>query len=337
MKKLLLTLLLTTLAAGARSPWTWEVDFDTRFDNREYNSNFAESETLFGTKLAAMAGYYFEGGHGLLGGLDVWHDMGARLRNQPATEYMLWYNYSGRKFAAWAGAFPRANMWFFPQEFIAREHYFDDPVIEGVMLRYFGRRGEIWFVGDWFGKKTATDREQFMLYSNGVLHPLRERREWRVGYYAVLQHFASSEMAEGVVDNVTAKPYIGYQDRHLGVSAGWVQSVQRDRANENKMLTPGGFRADASVTWCGFGIYDFVYLGDDLMPLWSRYGTDLYHGDPFFRTTHGVYNRLEFSWSPRLGRATSLKIASRHHFDGKKWSWQQLATLSIRLNKATLQ
>ncbi len=351
MKKSIVILLLALSIGGAQAQdflrrIAWDAEFTTRFDNREYRSDFSDSKTYFGYKFMPVAGLYTKSGrNALFTGADMTRDMGMRGISQPDPEFMLWYLYKSEKLTAHVGVFPRKYMSSYPREFFSGTNSFYDGVMEGMLLEYRGWRWNIEFAGDWYSKKTETQREQFMLYSSGNWKPLLAVHDFSVGYYATLQHFSESETEEGVVDNALVKPWVNYNQRirrvNMDVSVAWLQSFQRDRLNDDNWATPGGFWADLGFNLGlrrhTFGVSNAIYLGDDIMPYWNRYGKVLYFGETFFRTTHGVYNRLEVSWSPRISNYVSLKIGSVHHYDGDTWNWQQTATLKININRQTLK
>lgn len=321
----------------------WSVGFDTGFDNRESNSEYLDSETIIGYKFTPIAGFSIGGGHRLVAGVDIIQDFGVSIKNQRRPEWMMWYDYHGEKLTVFAGSFSRTNMYIYPREFYDWSSLFFDPVMDGLLVRYNGGRWNVELAGDWFSKKSETEREQFMLYSHGTWRPSLALRRLSVGYYATMQHFSESFSEEGVVDNLLLKPWVGYNGRirgtmvTWGASAAWLQAMQRDRLHENEWDAPGGFWADLGFRWRSLGILNAVYLGDDLMPYWGRYGSELYKGDQFFRTTNGVYNRLEAYWQPRIGKAVSLKVSTIHHYDGDSWSWQQLITFKVNLNRGTIR
>lgn len=352
MKKLLFFLLLALSVSGVQAQdfWhrvAWDADFTTQFDNRESQSDIYNSETFFSYKFQPQVGLYLDSEHAVFAGGNLIRDMGARGKNQPDPEFFMYYYHNGERLNAFAGAFPRMYMTGLPAEFFDWRWNFYDPVMEGVLLRYEYDRLYVELSGDWCGKKSATQREQFMLYSTGwftwvptvvanKFRPDDGRRPgnyvFSVGYHAMVQHFAASDAEPGVVDNILFKPWIRVNRRFGSVGAAWVQSFQRDRLHGDGWDLPNGFWVDLELHWRSLGMTNAIYLGDDLMPYWDRYGSELYKGDPFFRTTHGVYNRLEFYYEPRLARNVSLRIGSIHHYDGASWSWQQLATLNVRLH-----
>ena len=62
------------------------------------------------------------------------------------------------------------------------------------------------------------------------------------------------------------------------------------------------------------------------------YGAELYPGELFYRTTAGVYNRLEIYWSHCFPSGVAFKVASVHHYDGHGWGWQQRIELQVPLS-----
>ncbi len=77
-----------------------------------------------------------------------------------------------------------------------------------------------------------------------------------------------------------------------------------------------------------FGIFNTLYAGKDLMPYYMAdpsldYGPGLYWGAPWYRTRHNIYDRLEIYWQPVHTEIMKLRVASVHHYDGRKWGWQQ--------------
>ena len=63
------------------------------------------------------------------------------------------------------------------------------------------------------------------------------------------------------------------------------------------------------------------------------YEYGLYYGDPYYRTTSGIYNRLEFYWELKTKYNVNARVASAHHYDGRKWGWQQVVAIQVTLNK----
>lgn len=337
-------LLLFTTLAGSAQKLEANLDFRVRFDNREYKSEFSKAKTLFGFKLAPEAGLRWGGDNRLMGGMDLTRHFGAWGDDQPKPELILYYAYENRRnFTAYAGIFQNDKLAKYPRMFISGSRKFYDPLIEGAMFRWFGTCGQVELSCDWNGMIAETKREKFVIQSAGFLR----HGVFSAGYYLMIHHFSITKTPaadEGVIDNILAYPYIGAEmvfgaekNTLLGIKAGWVQALQNDRAHEDKFVKPGGFMAEIDFKWRSFGCDNALYLGDDLMPYYDRYGSELYPGDPFFRTDHGIYNRLELFWQPNLKEGLALKISTVHHYDGRTWNWQQLAIFSVKLNRKTFK
>lgn len=349
MKKILLPLVgaIICTAAGAQE-LDYGVDFKVRFDNREYKSEYSSDRTYFSLKLVPEAGLKW-GDNRLMGGVDATRHFGAKEAAQPDLEPILYYGYDNkRNFKAYAGVFQRAKMTLYPAVILTGSKNFYDPNVEGAMFRYYGESGFAEVACDWYSMIGDTQRERFVIFSAGNLN-LKKFTDSRLsaGYWASMHHIAGSETVKGVVDNILAYPYLEYRF-NLGpypewrgfassavnfVRAGWVQTFQNDRVNEDKFVFPNGFIAEVQVGWRRFGIYETFYAGDNLMPFYARLGSATYLGDTFYRTENDYYSRLELFWNPKIGDNMSLKLSSVHHFDGKTWNWQQVVTFSVALNK----
>ena len=90
-----------------------------------------------------------------------------------------------------------------------------------------------------------------------------------------------------------------------------------------------------------FGIFNTLYAGKDLMPYYMAdpsldYGPGLYWGEPWYRTRHNIYDRLEIYWQPVHTEIMKLRVASVHHYDGRKWGWQQKVLFSVNLGQRRL-
>lgn len=341
--------MLFTSLSGFAQKLEADLDFRIRFDNREYKSEFSGSKTLFGLKLAPEAGLRWDGDNRLMVGVDVTRHFGAKGEDQPKPQLIAYYAYeNNRNFTAYAGIFQIDKLTIYPNVFIPSSVRFYDPLVEGAMFRYFGRRGQIELSCDWNGMTTRTKREKFLIQSVGFFqHSVNQNLDLFAGYYFMMNHFSVTTTAapdEGVVDNVLAYPCVNAAmtfgargNTALDIKAGWLQALQNDRANEDKFVKPGGFMAEVNFKWRTLGCSNTIYLGDNLMPFYDRYGAELYPGDTFFSTTHGVYNRVEVSWQPHLRDGLGLKVCTIHHYDGRTWSWQQLATFSVKLNRKTFK
>lgn len=315
-----------------------EVDFQTWFDNREYKSDLTPDQTLFGLMVTPELGLQWEGRHSLMFGTNLTVDFGNRGRERDP-EFIVYYNYRGERFNAYAGVFPRRKvLGDYPSLFFSDSVRYYDSNMEGALFQYRGRRGYVELACDWLSMMSDTEREKFVIFSSGKL--VTENRKFFAGYYASMFHHSVSYTEDGVTDNLLFYPNVGVDLTGLRrgnlykimFKLGWVQGLQRDRKHENKFLNPGGLQAELRLEKWKLGIYNTLYCGGNLMPYYDRYGPGLYMGDAFYRTDGDVYDRLELYWNPVHNERMDLKISSVHHYDGKRWGWQQLITLAINLN-----
>ncbi len=349
MKHKLPALLLLVFASQAQAQkLLWEAKLDTRFDNREYKSEVNWPQTLFGSRLTPQIGIGWNRDNYIKVGTDLMADFGAKpFSTDP--DWIAYYGYETvyrgshggqRRFKAYAGVFPREKMQGnYNNAFFSDSVRFYDTNLEGMLLQYnlMGLRMELGL--DWNGRKGDGVREKFMVFSSSECM-FGRKRMFGLGYNFSMYHYAETAADdEGVVDNVLVQPYGAfYFDRVLPLQkgvlrVGWVQAFQNDRSNVGEYVKPGGAMIELWVGKWDLSLYNACYLGDDLMPYYGRYGNTLYYGEPFFRTENNVYNRLELSWNPVHRRDMNLYVSSVHHYDGRKWNWQQVMQLTVRIDQ----
>lgn len=377
---LTMLLLSLTLSAGdGKVRFAYDVDFEMRFDNREYyRSDFSSSMTIFGARLTPSVGIYLpqnESGmeHRLMMGIDVMKDFGAspvskllsggtdmdetspRLSNAALFRELTLYYHLNRKtentgLELYAGIFPRrASEGSYSDVFFSDSLKFYDNNLEGLLLKIH-RPNAYWEVGcDWMGQYGQVRKEKFMVFSSGLS---RINSFFNVGYSAYMYHFAGSEKARGVVDNILLNPYLsfdfgsmtGFQEMSLRL--GWLQGMQNDRKFVGHYVFPGGGELDLEVRKWNFGLHNRLFCGTDMMPYYNsldaggdKYGGRLYFGDPFYRMhddgTTGIstYDRFEVFYEPQIGKYLKVRVAARFHFHGSRYSGcQQVVTLRFNLH-----
>lgn len=356
----ILILSLCGLAPVAAQKFVWDVDFGLRFDNREYSGmQYVESNTIFGARLMPQIGLEWNNDsllaprHRLMIGVDLSAEFGDdRLDVGP----VFYYNYDSRQLDIYAGAFPRESMkGNYSRAFFSDEVLWRDRTLEGFLIRYNGLRNDRNFVEvgiDWDSQKSGKRREKFMMFSAGNLRMPLHTGEWQfdidLGYETTVYHHAASEEVTGVMDNILAYPYLGAElrsaphDTRIYLRAGWLQAAQRDRKHGDGFKYPGGLQIELGARWRSLGINNTLYSGGDIMPFYDLadesgtfYGSGLYSGELFYHTSDGLYNRLEAYWEKQLGPAVSFRLSTVHHYDGDKWGWQQMLTLSVKFDNAT--
>lgn len=343
MKKFFCLLLLLLSSTAWSQGFLWEMDFGFRFDNREYaNSTLAPSLTHFGVIAAPRIGYSWDEGSTLFAGVDLQQQFGMPV---PALEagVLLYYQYKNERLEAQAGIFPRNKMTGdYPHAFFDEAQFFDT-TLEGLRLHYaYGPGGLLEFITDWNGCKYEHSRERFRIQIYG-------KQSFGAFYVAVpflLHHYANSDYVRGVVDNLWLYPHLGwnnaYEDWEWDTKLGWLKTFQNDRRQGRGYTNPGGFQAEVAVSYKSLKLLNTLYLGKNLLPYYTTsdasgqpYASDLYLGNPFYRTTTGFYDQLEIRWEPVHTEKMQLALRSVHHFTGKESGWQQLVSLTIQFSSPT--
>ena len=377
---LILSLLWVSFSLNAEDDkvnFAYDIDFETRFDNREYyRSAFSPSMTVFGARLTPSVGFDIRQddkiSHRLMAGIDVRKDFGASpvskilsdgadvpetSLNQNNTalfrDITLYYRLTANTRKAgvqlYAGIFPRRAVGGeYSDVFFSDSLKYYDNNMEGVLLQVHNDR-IYWEVGcDWMGQYGKVRKEKFMVFSYGQsdITPF-----FKVGYSGYMYHFAGSQKAKGVVDNILLNPFVkfdfadrlGFQE--FSARLGWLQAMQHDRVFVGHYVFPGGGELDLEIKKWNFGIRNRLFCGTDMMPYYNstdaggdKYGDRLYFGDPFYRmhddgsTGIGTYDRLEFFYEPQIGPYLKIGVGARFHFHGTRYSGcQQVFSLKFNL------
>lgn len=342
--------------------FAYDVSFDMDFDNREYyRSDFSPSMTIFGARLSPSVGIsvlrHDDLKHKVMLGVDVMKDFGGGTTTKDIIRELLVYYkmtkpFRNTDFSMTAGIFSKNEMeGFYSRAFFSDSLRFYDNNIEGLLLK-FRQPGSYFEVGcDWIGQYSTYEREKFMIFSSGVgkILPFMS-----LGYSAYMYHFANSEIAKGLVDNILVNPYISFDFGYkLGIQkayarVGWLQAMQNDRRYVGEYVFPGGGELDMELRNWNVGIANSIYYGADIMPYYDsidsagiKYGNNLYYGDPFYRVHNnkgnsdpGFYDRLEAYYEPKIGTYLKLRISAVFHFNDIAYSGcQQMVTLKFDLQE----
>lgn len=316
-----LCVLFPILSPAERISFTYDADFEMKFDNREYySSSFSNSMTIFGSRLTPSFGIDISSDagmrHSLMAGIDVMKDFGASpvkesISGEGSAESLLSQNnkdllreliiYYGlqRKsdessFSLYAGIFPRSlSEGDWSQAFFSDSLRFYDNNLEGILLKYRREQSYVELGCDWMGQYGDSRREKFMVFSAGNF---KVAPFMSLGYSAYMYHFAGSRIAKGVVDNILLNPHVDVdftpwmKIQKFSMRFGWLQSFQHDRVQVGNYVYPAGGEFDVEVRNWNFGLRNYLFCGTDMMPYYDspdvaghKYGTRLYFGDPFYR------------------------------------------------------
>ena len=323
-------------------------DFTTLFDNTEYATmKNVSSGTLFGARLTPKVGIEWHERNQLMVGADLYQDFGCNKFLSDA-KLQLYYAYEAPKVELYAGIFPRRAMNGLRSPlFFDPSYCFYNNSISGVLARYqdFSGLSYIEFAMDYTGMRSYDMRESFAIMSSGRCQ-FNYSPPMGIGYDLYVGHYAKDynpETLDGVVDNIMLTPYVECRYVELGwmgkgfvyfsARLSYVQSLQRDRINENIWEHPFGGELFVDFSWNGLELSNRLYMGKgSLLTYYNRYGSDVYHGMPLYRTERGIYDAIALSYSQRFFNHTvGVKAGITAEYDGTGWGTRQWLQVDVAL------
>ena len=344
-------LLLATIYGGGTALYAQEIklgaDFVTLFDNKEYATLKNEtSGTLFSARLTPKVGVeWSEGRNELTFAVDMVQDFGHASKFLSDINVQLYYAYKAPRVKLYAGIFPRCAMRGLSSPlFFDRAYTYYNNRIGGVLARYedpnYGD-SYVEFAMDYTGMRDFDTREAFMIMTSGRM-PIKSIY---IGYDLLVGHYAKDynpETIDGVVDNIILTPYVGFDHSfktstlpiNLDIRLSYVQSLQRDRINENIWKHPFGGELLAEVEWYGVSLSNRLYVGNGpLFTYYDRYGDELYHGVPLYCTDKGIYDAIALSYEQRFFKETvGIKTGITMEYDGTGWGTRQWLQVDVALD-----
>ena len=342
----LISILLTAISASSQPRFTYDVDYEMNFDNREfYRSDYSNSMTIFGSRLTPAIGLQTQSddymNQKIMVGIDVMKDFGSSEINKELFKEMIMY-YNLEKIgdtgvSVYAGIFPRSKMQGrYSQAFFSDSLKFYDNNLEGLLIQVNRPRASFEVGCDWMGQFGSNRRERFMIFSSGerIVSPMLT-----FGYSGYMYHFANSLQVRGLVDNILINPYISLDLTHkfdlqeFNMTFGWLQALQHNRKHVGYYVFPGGGHFDFKIRKWDVVVKNMFFCGTDIMPYYNsydeggfKYGSELYFGDPFFRIHDdntpglGQYDRLEVCYEPFIGWNLKVKVGAVFHFNNFHYS-----------------
>lgn len=284
---------LLSYAQGAMAQESqYGVDFVTLFDNTEYAGMRRQwSETLFSARLTPKVQLAWDEGHQLVVANDFTRDFGHVTDFVSDSNLHLYYGYKAPQVRLLAGIFPRSEMRGLQSDLFFDRHYrYYHNTLSGVLARKesMSKASFIEFAMDYNGKRTETTREAFAIMTSARY----AERALYAGYDIMIGHYAkdyNEATRDDVVDNFLLVPYVGYRCDDLDIGLRYVQSVQRDRVNENRFECPKGVELYATYKYNKLTVHNVTYLGGSPFVYYDRYGKALYHGLQHYAPPHTNY------------------------------------------------
>jgi len=315
-----------------------ELDFATRFDNREYaSSTFNTPQTLFSSRLTPSIGVEWEGVNRLMFGADMRNDFGGNINFTNNVELIVYYQFKTENVQANAGIFDRSELiGEYSSAFFSDSVNFYKNRMSGFLGRYISSSREDTYIEmalDWEGTYSEESREKFRIISAGRYTFGRVY----MGYAFSMFHFAHSVSEQNLTDNILFNPFVGVEfDAYFdfNIKGGLLVAPQRARSLDNGWRLPKGGTFDLSLAKWGVRLENNLYLGENLQPYFNTYGGELYAGERFFATTNNIYNRTSLGYERSFFNNTvSVEAKMVFHYDGVALGNQQVVSLSISLGK----
>lgn len=319
--------------------FVYDIDYLFYFDNREFHSPLSNSQTLMAMRLSPEIGILLndsaKGEHRLMAGVHYWQPLSNQFRD---AKFMptIYYRYQNKGLKLHFGTVPFIKMAEPLSElYLSDSLSYLNPNIQGALIQYTFKAGYIEMQCDWRGLQSKSQREAFRLIFKGKY----QYKLLYLGGIATLNHLANNSdpvVREGVCDFALANPYIGLNFSNiipmdsLTLQAGFQYSLSRDRT-AGTTIEAFGIDADIFLKWKFLGFRNHFYYGQNLFPLYKKYGSLLYQGDPHFQSS--LYNRTDFMFFILQKSFVQTYFSWRLLFiKGYRLEHQQLLTLRFNLN-----
>lgn len=333
-----------SLAVANAQQLEWSVDMNAVFNNYESEIAGIPSHTYIFTRITPQIGVSMDSTrHRIMGGVTWYQPMNDHMHGYkilPALYYQYKDNKRGLGFKF--GVIPNELNASCPTYLRSDSINFVQPNIKGAVFTVDKPHFFLYSWFDWRQIQTQNRREAFDV--TGQLGWTTTKGDNRLTASAVLRynHLSVSKQhyeGEGVVDNFVFSPklsYAHYWDKaQVSLSAAMLLSCDRDRPGDNKWQSPVGFIAQMDARWRWIRLIENFYAGDQQMPLYEKYGSLIYQGDPFYhnkvysrtdlvatffqRDFVNIEARLTFHASEDKKTAFSQQLAVRFYLDNIIW------------------
>lgn len=305
MKKSLIIIVLAIAILPVRGQRPgYDVSFYQIFDNREYFSEFAFPQTIFGARLDASLVFPLDSMHRFAAGLNYLYEHGSAFPGVPP-QVNLYYNYRSDHVEVAFGSFPRKDRISMPLVFLTDTLNYYRPNIEGAYIALEKQFAEVNGFIDWTGRVSETTREAFLA---GMDATFRVAQFFLKPSFLMYHNARSYDPADAgpIRDNgifslaagISAGDELGFPTQ---LSAGYIASYNRLRPGD---FTWGrGWIANLEIQYTIFGFKGVYYFGT---PIGFEYG------EPFYRA--GNYGRVDIFADPFRLENIDSKIGWNLHF-----------------------
>ena len=308
----------------------WSIDATFLLNNREGGDGYCPDQTFMFTRLAPEVGVSMNDGQHVLKGGIVWY--------QPMIDDLsgykilptLYYRYNhpeGWHFTV--GLIPRTLMvQRMPRYLWSDSLDYIQPNLRGTMIQLVKPAGYTEIAVDWRQLQTDWRREAFAVTLNT---DWRVAGPFRLGGHLQYSHLAMSRLREEeqhVNDDFIINPMAALDLSHrtvldsLRLDAGAIIALERARSDDH-WHKPAGFVATATARWRWLQLDETFYTGQDLMPLYPTFGSQLNLGDPYYHNK--TYSRTDLTAHVVSNRFVDLSASLMYHVtEHVTGFWQQI-------------
>lgn len=325
-----------------------EFNYDIRlthfFDNREFDNQYALPQTLFGIRLSPELEWKKQdiqgADHSIHVGIHYLQPIGGTIK-LGQLDPIVFYQYKKGGYNLHFGVVPFSELIEkLPLQVMSDSLSYVYPNIQGALFQY--QSGKSFFEGmlDWRGAMSSQTREAFRVILKGRYY----LGNFSLGGITFLNHLANkapTQPKEGVCDDYLVSPEIGFHlDKNkildtTSIRLGYIFAYSRERIT-NTSYQSNGLLLDLFVKWHFLALQNSFYVGNNLMPLYEKYGSGLHLGDPFYRASR--YNRTSLMLYLIDKEFVTCTFSWNLHFTkGDPIGHQQLLNLRIKLDQLTFK
>lgn len=321
---------------------SYQIGIDHYFDNREVHTPYSDPQTLFGIRVSPELVWNKTDQNGSKHqvhlGVHYLQPIGAPITSGK-WDPIVFYQFTKKKWNVNFGMIPYDQMIEkLPIHVISDSLSYFYPNINGFLIQYQPQNGFFEAMLDWRGAMSQTTREAFRVILKG-----RYYFNWlSIGGHTFLNHLANkapTEPKEGVCDNYLVVSELGF---HLSknqildttsVKLSYLLGSTRERITQTTIPSQG-VGVELFLKWRFVALQNIFYTGNNLMPLYEKYGSGLHLGDPYYRASR--YNRSALILYLIEKDFVECTFSWNLHFTkGDPVGHQQLLNLKIHLDKLT--
>lgn len=284
-----------SLTDKKRPQFRYAVAFRTWLDNLEDSYDYFElpTRTIVGTTLTPMVGVQY-GRHALMGGVFLYTRYGSK-KFMDKVEPRIYYQYKDERFTAVAGLFSRdmlkpSRLFHYTTSFKMTNN-----TLHGFLGQYTTETGYLEGLIDWYLANPSRRADGFILRLSGA----KRVGGWFFNGQFSYHHRADRDyfQAFNVYDRLQYDAHAGYDFgvlqsvfRSIYLSVGLSGDANQKRLGDYSLQVGLGFETEVNLDWKGLYLRNMLYIGQAQMPHYTEYGSELYFGDPFYRSA--FYDRL---------------------------------------------